>query len=78
MNRNIKNPESPGKDSSMKSSVGDPDPHVFGPPGSGSGSISQRYGSGSVSASVSFTFQTKIKFLRLKIICFWASYKKKI
>jgi hypothetical protein len=30
-----------------KSSVGDPDPDVFGPPGSGS--ISQRYGSGSVS-----------------------------
>ncbi len=29
------------------SSVGDPDPHVFGPPGSGS--ISQRYGSGSFS-----------------------------
>ena len=30
-------------------SVGDPDPHVFGPPRSGSGSISQRcgYGSGS-------------------------------
>jgi hypothetical protein len=27
-------------------SVADPDPHVFGPPGSGSGSISQRYGSG--------------------------------
>jgi hypothetical protein len=24
-----------------------PDPHVFGPPGSGSGSISQRYESGS-------------------------------
>jgi hypothetical protein len=24
-----------------------PDPYVFGPPGSGSGSISQRYGSGS-------------------------------
>jgi hypothetical protein len=24
-----------------------PDPHVFGPPGSGSGSISLRYGSGS-------------------------------
>ncbi len=23
-----------------------PDPHVFGPPGSGCGSISQRYGSG--------------------------------
>jgi hypothetical protein len=31
------------------STVGDPDPHVFGPPGSGSGSISQRQGSGSVS-----------------------------
>jgi hypothetical protein len=28
-------------------SVGDPDPHVLGPAGSGSGSISQRYGSGS-------------------------------
>ncbi len=28
-------------------SVGDPEPHVFGPPGSGSGSISQRCGSGS-------------------------------
>jgi hypothetical protein len=28
-----------------------PDPHVFGPPGSGSGSISQRYGSGSGSGS---------------------------
>ncbi len=26
---------------------GSPDPHVFGPPGSGSGSISQRYGSDS-------------------------------
>jgi hypothetical protein len=25
--------------------VGDPDPHVFGPPGSGSESSSQRYGS---------------------------------
>jgi hypothetical protein len=29
------------------SSVADPDPYVFGPPGSGTGSISQRYGSGS-------------------------------
>jgi hypothetical protein len=28
-----------------KTSVDDPDPHVFGPPGSGSGSISQRHGS---------------------------------
>ncbi len=31
-----------------------PDPHFFGPPGSGSGSISQRYGSGSGSGSGSF------------------------
>jgi hypothetical protein len=29
------------------SSVADPDPRVFGPPGSGFGSMSQRYGSGS-------------------------------
>ncbi len=35
-------------------SVADPDPHVFGPPGSGS--ISQRYGSG----SGSFSHQAKI------------------
>ncbi len=33
-----------------------PDPHVFGPPGSGSGSISQRYGSGSGSCSGSGSF----------------------
>ncbi len=33
-------------------SVGDPDPHVFGPPGSGS--ISQRYGSGSGYGSFPF------------------------
>ncbi len=32
--------------------VADPDPYVFGPPGSGSGSISQRYGSGSGSGSI--------------------------
>ncbi len=32
----------------VRTSVADPDPHVFGPPGSGSGSISQRYGSGSI------------------------------
>jgi hypothetical protein len=36
--------------------VPDPDPHVFGPPGSRSGSISQRYGSG----SGSFFQQAKI------------------
>jgi hypothetical protein len=31
----------------LRNSVADPDPYVFGPPGSGSGSISQRHGSGS-------------------------------
>jgi hypothetical protein len=31
----------------LQSSVADPDPRVFGPPGSESGSINQRYGSGS-------------------------------
>jgi hypothetical protein len=31
----------------VKVSVPNPDPHVFGPLGSGSGTISQRYGSGS-------------------------------
>jgi hypothetical protein len=41
--------------------------HVVGPPGSGS--ISQRYGSGSGSGS---------SFLRLKIMCPWLNYKKKI
>jgi hypothetical protein len=35
-----------------------PDPHVFGPPGSGS--ISQRYGSGFSSGSVSFYHHAKI------------------
>jgi hypothetical protein len=37
-----------------------PDPHVFGPPGSGSGSISQMYGSGSCSGSGSFYHHAKI------------------
>jgi hypothetical protein len=36
----------------LLTSVGDPDPHVFGPPGSGS--ISQRFGSGSGSGSFPF------------------------
>jgi hypothetical protein len=36
-------------DSTHEGSVADPDPHVFGPPGSGS--TSQRYGSGSGSRS---------------------------
>jgi hypothetical protein len=44
----------------QKSSVADPnpDPHVFGPPGSGS--TSQRYGSGSSSGSGSFYYHAKI------------------
>jgi hypothetical protein len=37
-----------------------PDPHVFGPPGSGSGSTSQRYGSGSGPGSGSFYHHAKI------------------
>jgi hypothetical protein len=40
----------------MEPSIADPDPCVFGPPGSGSGSINQRYGSG----SGSFYQQAKI------------------
>jgi hypothetical protein len=42
----------------MVVSVADPDPHVFGPPGSGS--ISQRYGSGFGSGSGSFYHHVKI------------------
>jgi hypothetical protein len=38
----------------IKSSVGDPDPHIFEPPGSGS--IGQRYESGSGTGSRSFPF----------------------
>jgi hypothetical protein len=41
---------------SSVAAVADPDPDVFGPPGSGSGSISERSGSG----SVSFYHQAKI------------------
>jgi hypothetical protein len=49
----------------LKTSVVDPDPDVFGPPGSGYGSISTRYGSihtryGSGSGSGSFYHQSKI------------------
>jgi hypothetical protein len=51
-------------------SVGDP--HVLCPPGSGS--IIQRYGSGSGSFP---KILAKIKFLILKIMCMWVSYKKK-
>jgi hypothetical protein len=42
--------------STPSTSVADPDPYVFGPPGSGTGSISQSDGSG----SVSFYHQAKI------------------
>jgi hypothetical protein len=41
--------EGAGKLKFLVTSVADPDPRVFGPPGSGS--ISQRYGSGSGSGS---------------------------
>ncbi len=43
-----------GTQCTLCTSVADPDPHDFGPPGSGSGSISQRYGSGSWYGSSSF------------------------
>jgi hypothetical protein len=60
-----------------RSSVADPDPpdpHVFGPPGSGSGSTSQRYGSGSFyyhgknskKSLDSYFFVTLFDFLSLK------------
>jgi hypothetical protein len=57
---------------SREASVPDPDPHVFGPPGSGS--TSQRYGSGSfyhhakiVKKNLdSFYFVTLFDFLSLK------------
>ncbi len=45
-----------------------PDPHVFGPPGSGSGSISQRYGSGS------FYLQAKIVRKKLDYFRFVTSF----
>jgi hypothetical protein len=41
-----------------ETSVADPDPRVFGPPGSGS--ISQRFGSGSGSGSGSCYYHAKI------------------
>jgi hypothetical protein len=49
----------------FKSSVVDPDPYVFGPPGSGS--VSQRYGSGSFYHSARKTLLlTVFDFLSLK------------
>jgi hypothetical protein len=78
----------------MVNSVGDPDPHVFGPPGSGF--ISQRYRSGYRSFHflikalsglklclqnkiLTQNFSKKIKFLRLKIMNVPArSYKREI
>jgi hypothetical protein len=55
---------------------------VFGPPESGS--IRQRSGSGPFSEIIlakqdfNTKYKQKIKFLRLKIMCLWLSYKKKI
>ncbi len=48
--------------------VADPDPHVFGPPGSGYGSTSQRYGSGSGSCSGSGSFHHHAKILGKTLI----------
>ncbi len=53
-------------------SVPDPNPHVFGPLGSGSRSTSQRYGSGSRSGSGSFCHQAKI--VRKTSYCFVSSF----
>jgi hypothetical protein len=50
----------------------DPDPHVYGPPGSGF--ITHRYGSESGSGSFPFLGN---KNLVLKIMCLRVSYKKK-
>jgi hypothetical protein len=72
--------------------VGNPDPHVFGPPGSdplvrgmdpGSGPSFSLKGverTGRLLAKLNFNtkFQQKINFLRLKKMCLWVSYKKKI
>jgi hypothetical protein len=58
--------------------------YAFGPPGSESGSIKQRSGSflflNSACKKQDFNtkFLAKINFLRLKIMCQWLSYKKKI
>jgi hypothetical protein len=49
-----------------------PDPHVFGPPGSGP--IGQRYGSGSGSESGSFYHQAKIVRKILIFSCFVTSF----
>jgi hypothetical protein len=48
----------------------DPDPRVFGPPGSGSGSTIQRYGSGSGSCcgSRSGSFYNHAKIVRKTLI----------
>jgi hypothetical protein len=50
----------------VPASVPDPDPRVFGPPGSGS--ISQRYGSGSGFGSGSGSFNQYAKTVRKTLI----------
>ncbi len=55
----------PGTFNSLLSTVVDPDPYVFGPPGSASGSISHNYGSGS------FHHQAKIVRKALIITVLW-------
>ncbi len=46
-----------------------PDPHVFGPPGSGSGSTSQRYGSGSIYQHAKIVRKTLIPSILLLFFC---------
>ncbi len=58
----------------LEDSVGDPDPYVFGPPGSVSGSVSHNYGSGYGSSSRSFNHQVKIKRKTLISSILWLFY----
>ncbi len=46
--------------SAEENNIPDPDPYVFGPPGSASGSVSHKYGSGCISGSGSFPFLIKV------------------
>ncbi len=55
----------------VRSRVADPDPHVFGPPGSGSTSQTNGSGSGSCSGSGSFYHHTKIVRKTLIITVLW-------
>ncbi len=66
---------------SVPGSVGDPDPHVFGPPGSGSFPFLIKGLSGLKLCLPNKIFNTKLyqklKFLGLKIMDLWVTYWKK-